>query len=118
MALGALLRKLREEGVTILIVEHDMDFVMKLVDRSVVMNFGSNAGPKAWKEIWGCGQGIGAIDAVVPAAAVAARAQVRADRADPIPCFCRFESDRAGLWARVVVCGRCLFRRGELAIQR
>jgi branched-chain amino acid transport system permease protein len=26
--------------VTILIVEHDMDFVMKLVDRLVVMNFG------------------------------------------------------------------------------
>ena len=41
MALGELLRKLREEGVTILIVEHDMDFVMKLVDRLVVMNFGS-----------------------------------------------------------------------------
>ena len=41
MGLGALLRKLREEGVTILIVEHDMDFVMKLVDRLVVMNFGS-----------------------------------------------------------------------------
>ena len=40
-ALGDLLRKLREEGVTILIVEHDMDFVMKLVDRLVVMNFGS-----------------------------------------------------------------------------
>jgi branched-chain amino acid transport system permease protein len=36
-----LLRKLRDEGVTILIVEHDMDFVMKLVDRLVVMNFGS-----------------------------------------------------------------------------
>lgn len=41
MALGGLLRRLREEGVTILIVEHDMDFVMKLVDRLVVMNFGS-----------------------------------------------------------------------------
>ncbi|WP_424248518.1 ATP-binding cassette domain-containing protein [Castellaniella sp.] len=40
-ALGDLLRKLREEGVTILIVEHDMDFVMNLVDRLVVMNFGS-----------------------------------------------------------------------------
>ena len=39
--LGDLLRKLRTEGVTILIVEHDMDFVMKLVDRLVVMNFGS-----------------------------------------------------------------------------
>ena len=41
MELGALLRKLCDEGVTILIVEHDMDFVMKLVDRLVVMNFGS-----------------------------------------------------------------------------
>jgi branched-chain amino acid transport system permease protein len=40
-ALGDLLRQLRGEGVTIIIVEHDMDFVMKLVDRLVVMNFGS-----------------------------------------------------------------------------
>lgn len=40
-ALAELLRKLREEGVTILIVEHDMDFVMNLVDRLVVMNFGA-----------------------------------------------------------------------------
>jgi branched-chain amino acid transport system permease protein len=40
-ALGDLLQKLRAEGVTILIVEHDMDFVMKLVDRLVVMDFGS-----------------------------------------------------------------------------
>src|SRR4051812_34503710 len=35
------------------------------------MDFGS--GRKAWKEIWGCGQGIGAVDAVVPAAALVAR---------------------------------------------
>src|SRR5437764_1410261 len=40
-ALAALLRRLRDDGVTILIVEHDMDFVMKLVDRLVVMDFGS-----------------------------------------------------------------------------
>lgn len=40
-ALAELLRGLRDEGVTVLIVEHDMDFVMKLVDRLVVMNFGS-----------------------------------------------------------------------------
>src|SRR4029079_10114966 len=39
--LREVLRQLRGEGVTILIVEHDMDFVMKLVDRLVVMNFGS-----------------------------------------------------------------------------
>jgi branched-chain amino acid transport system permease protein len=39
-ALAALLKRLRDEGVTILIVEHDMEFVMRLVDRLVVMNFG------------------------------------------------------------------------------
>ena len=36
------------------------------------MNFGGDA-KKAWKDIWGCGQGIGAIDAVVPAAALVER---------------------------------------------
>lgn len=40
-ALGAQLRRLKAEGVTILIVEHDMDFVMDLVDRMVVMDFGA-----------------------------------------------------------------------------
>jgi len=40
-ALSALLKSLRDEGVTILIVEHDMEFVMNLVDRLVVMNFGA-----------------------------------------------------------------------------
>jgi nitronate monooxygenase len=30
------------------------------------MNFGSDK-PKAWKDIWGSGQGIGAVKAVVPA---------------------------------------------------
>ena len=39
-ALGDLLRRLRAEGMTILLVEHDMDFVMGLVDRLVVMDFG------------------------------------------------------------------------------
>ncbi|MEF2279606.1 branched-chain amino acid ABC transporter ATP-binding protein/permease [Deinococcus sp. YIM 134068] len=40
MELAALLRRLRDEGVTILLVEHDMDLVMSLVDRLVVMNYG------------------------------------------------------------------------------
>lgn len=34
------LRRLREQGLTMLLVEHDMDFVMSLADRVVVMNFG------------------------------------------------------------------------------
>ena len=36
------------------------------------MNFGGSA-QKAWKDIWGCGQGIGAIDKVVPTAELVAR---------------------------------------------
>jgi nitronate monooxygenase len=36
------------------------------------MNFGGDA-RKAWKDIWGCGQGIGAIKAVVPARELIAR---------------------------------------------
>lgn len=39
-ALADLLKKLRAEGMAILLVEHDMDFVMNLVDRIVVMEFG------------------------------------------------------------------------------
>ena len=39
--LAALLRRLRAEGVAILLVEHDMDFVMGLTDRLVVMDFGT-----------------------------------------------------------------------------
>ena len=39
-ALADLLRTLRADGMGILLVEHDMDFVMGLVDRVVVMDFG------------------------------------------------------------------------------
>ncbi|GAB2869449.1 branched-chain amino acid ABC transporter ATP-binding protein/permease [Paraburkholderia jirisanensis] len=39
--LTALLRRLREEGMSVLLVEHDMDFVMNLTDRLVVMEFGT-----------------------------------------------------------------------------
>ncbi len=39
--LAALLATLRAEHLTTLIVEHDMEFVMGLVDRLVVMNFGA-----------------------------------------------------------------------------
>jgi branched-chain amino acid transport system permease protein len=38
--LAALLKSLKQEGMTILLVEHDMDFVMGLTDRLVVMEFG------------------------------------------------------------------------------
>ena len=38
--LADLFRSLRHEGMTIMLVEHDMEFVMSLVDRIVVMDFG------------------------------------------------------------------------------
>ncbi len=49
LELAALLRTLRSQGVTVLLVEHDMDFVMNLTDRLVVMNFGAKLaeGPAA-----------------------------------------------------------------------
>ena len=37
------------------------------------MNFGGAAAAKAWKDIWGCGQGIGAISAVTSTAELVAR---------------------------------------------
>ena len=39
--LGALLRQLRSEGMSVLLVEHDMGFVMDLADRIVVLDFGT-----------------------------------------------------------------------------
>ncbi|MGZ8259979.1 MAG: branched-chain amino acid ABC transporter ATP-binding protein/permease [Caldimonas sp.] len=39
--LAHVLRQLRDEGLSILLVEHDMDLVMGLVDRVVVMEFGT-----------------------------------------------------------------------------
>jgi branched-chain amino acid transport system permease protein len=39
-ALADLLRSLKGEGMTILLVEHDMEFVMGLTDRLIVMDFG------------------------------------------------------------------------------
>lgn len=47
--LVGLIRRLRDEGVSVLLVEHDMDLVMNLVDRVVVMDFGQKLaeGPPA-----------------------------------------------------------------------
>ena len=41
VALAELLNKLKGEGMSILLVEHDMDFVMNLTDRLIVMEFGT-----------------------------------------------------------------------------
>jgi ABC-type branched-subunit amino acid transport system ATPase component/ABC-type branched-subunit amino acid transport system permease subunit len=39
--LAELLRKLRSEGVTVVLVEHDMGFVMDIAERIVVLDFGT-----------------------------------------------------------------------------
>ena len=47
-----------------------------------MMDFGSGASKAtAWKDIWGAGQGIGAVEAVVPAAALVARLATEYDAA-------------------------------------
>jgi branched-chain amino acid transport system ATP-binding protein len=40
MALNALVRKVRESGVTVLLIEHDMKVVMDIADRIYVLDFG------------------------------------------------------------------------------
>ena len=40
-ALAELLSRLRADGISVLLVEHDMGFVMGLADRIVVLNFGT-----------------------------------------------------------------------------
>ncbi len=49
--LAALLRRLRGEGMGILLVEHDMPFVMTLADRLVVMDFGTKLAEGAAAEV-------------------------------------------------------------------
>jgi branched-chain amino acid transport system permease protein len=50
-ALAELLRGLQRDGVSILLVEHDMEFVMGLVDRLVVMDFGEKIAEGLPREI-------------------------------------------------------------------
>ncbi len=50
-ALARLLDRLRKEGVGVLLVEHDMDFVMTLTDHLVVLNFGTRIAEGTPKEV-------------------------------------------------------------------
>jgi branched-chain amino acid transport system permease protein len=50
-ALATLIRQLRDEGMSILLVEHDMDFVMQLTDHIVVLNFGKRIATGAPAEV-------------------------------------------------------------------
>lgn len=50
-ALAQLIARLRQEGLGVLLVEHDMDFVMNLVDRLVVMDFGEKIAEGVPREV-------------------------------------------------------------------
>ena len=50
------------------------------------MNFGGGGAAKAWKDIWGCGQGIGAVKKVVPVAELVARLKREYDEARQRVC--------------------------------
>jgi branched-chain amino acid transport system ATP-binding protein/branched-chain amino acid transport system permease protein len=49
--LAELLRKLRAEGVTIVLVEHDMGFVMDIAERIVVLDFGTRIAEGSASEV-------------------------------------------------------------------
>lgn len=49
--LGELLRQLKDEGLTIVLVEHDLGLVMRVSDRVVVLAFGQTIGEGAPSEI-------------------------------------------------------------------
>ncbi len=40
LGVEALIRRIRDDGMTVVVIEHDMDFVMSLAQRIVVLNFG------------------------------------------------------------------------------
>jgi nitronate monooxygenase len=65
------------------IVRAGMDPDNLAVSDPSAMNFGSggNTEAKAWKDIWGCGQGIGAVKAVLPAGELVARLRREYDAA-------------------------------------
>jgi len=51
VALAGVLRTLRDEGMSVLLVEHDMEFVMGLTDHLVVMEFGAKLAEGLPKQI-------------------------------------------------------------------
>ena len=94
-ALAGLLRQLRAEGLGILVVEHDMEFVMNLADRITVLEFGIviaegtpaqvQADPRVLDAYLGGAEPVadaGAAGAVAGAAAVVAAVSVDGGRED------------------------------------
>jgi branched-chain amino acid transport system ATP-binding protein len=50
-ALSALIRRLRDEGITIVLIDHDMGFVMAMSDRVTVLHFGEKIAEGAPAEV-------------------------------------------------------------------
>jgi branched-chain amino acid transport system ATP-binding protein len=50
-ALANLIRKIRESGITIVLVEHDMELVMDICDSIVVLNLGKKLAEGTPREI-------------------------------------------------------------------
>ncbi len=46
-----LIRTIRDDGITVMVIEHDMDFVMGVADRIVVLNFGKKIAEGEPREI-------------------------------------------------------------------
>lgn len=51
LALAALIRKIRDIGVTVVLVEHDMELVMDICDRIIVLNLGKKLAEGTAREI-------------------------------------------------------------------
>jgi branched-chain amino acid transport system ATP-binding protein len=49
--LEALVRSLREEGLTVIMIEHVMDLVREVADRVVVLNYGAKIAEGSFAEI-------------------------------------------------------------------
>ena len=49
--LATLIRKIRETGVTVVLVEHDMELVMDICDRIIVLNLGKKLAEGTPREI-------------------------------------------------------------------
>jgi len=51
LALGKLIRRIRDDGVTVLLIEHDVRLVMNVCDRVMVLDYGEKIAEGAPAEV-------------------------------------------------------------------